>query len=139
MFVWDCESCSCVLSVPGGMAAAEVIKGDSTVYGSPGANLVAMGDQGLQEEGGTMGAASGWGQFPNGWFYPLNNIDFNTFVLSSVAMMSHFNVHSWLFTCTHAWLMRVNTAVEYLQLYILCCTKYAMMIAMGSDQVSIGM
>ena len=42
------------------------MKDESALYGSPGANLVAMGDQGLQEEGGGMGAASSWTQFPNG-------------------------------------------------------------------------
>ena len=50
----------------GGMTSSDVIKEDGALYGSPGAGLVAIGDQGLQEEGGNMTGTSSWGQFPNG-------------------------------------------------------------------------
>ena len=36
------------------------------MYGSQGAELVAMGDQTLQEEGGNIGGGSSWDQFPRG-------------------------------------------------------------------------
>ena len=85
--------------VPGGMTPSEVMKEDSALYGSPGANLVAMGDQGLQEEGGGMGAATGWGQFPNGrWsillytHYPLATLSVHSFAQRSP------DVHT-VFTC----------------------------------------
>ena len=49
----------------GGMTS-DVMKEDNALYGSPGADLVAMGDQVLPEEGGNMGGASSWDQFSNG-------------------------------------------------------------------------
>lgn len=55
-----------IFEITGVMTSSEVMKEDNALYGSPGASLVAMGDQGLQEEGGNMAAASSWGQFPNG-------------------------------------------------------------------------
>ena len=42
---------------------AEVVKEDSGLYSSPGAELVAVGDQVLQEE---VGEASSWDQFSTG-------------------------------------------------------------------------
>ena len=50
----------------GGMST-EVIKEDGGLYGSQGAELVAMGDQVLPEEG-NIGSASSWNQFSNSKF-----------------------------------------------------------------------
>ena len=48
------------------IVTSEVMKDDNALYGSPGADMVAMGDQVLQEDGGNMGGASSWDQFSNG-------------------------------------------------------------------------
>ena len=52
--------CVCVCSV-----TSEAMK-DDALYGPPGADLVAMSDQVLQDDGGNMGGASSWDQFPTG-------------------------------------------------------------------------
>ena len=46
-----------------GVMSSEVMKEESGLYGSPGADLVAMGDQVMQEDGGNMGGASSWDQY----------------------------------------------------------------------------
>lgn len=49
-----------------GGISSETMKEDNALYGSPGADLVSMGDQVLQEDGGNMGGASSWDQFSSG-------------------------------------------------------------------------
>lgn len=49
----------------GGMSS-DVMKEDDALYGSPGADLVSMGDQVLPEDGTNMGGASSWEQFSSG-------------------------------------------------------------------------
>ena len=61
----------------------EVIKEDGQLYGNQGAELVAMGDQVMQEEGGSMGGGSSWEQFPGGGF----------------CWKLHVHVHMFIYTC----------------------------------------
>ena len=69
------------------------MKDDNALYGSPGADMVAMGDQVLQEDGGNMGGASSWDQFSNGrchmYMYTYNMIEAWYMYMHSVMSRSY--------------------------------------------------